>query len=156
MLFWFFYTITSSVKIQNLVSSFQYLLLIFPTELTFLVLALWFWVEVTLVGILFLFLTSKGKPSKFIIIKSDIWWSFFLWIQALYYIKKVSLYSQITRFFISINEIISNFFCKYWGNHIIFLHDFLNVVKYTNWLSNVTPTLLSWSKPKLGMWCIEY
>ena len=129
---------------------FVFLLCLFLLWLLCLKLPKLCWIIVVRVGNLVLFLILVEMVSVF-----HHWEWCWLWfvIYGLYYVEISSLYAYFLEGFYHkwVLNFVESFFCIYWDYHMVFIHQFVNMVYHIDWFVYIEESLHSWDKPHLIM-----
>ena len=94
---------------------------------------------------------SLGEMLQFFTIEGDACCGFVIY--SFYYIEVCSLYACFLEGFYHkwMLNFVQGFLCIYWDNHRVFIFQFVNVVYYIDWFSDIKESLHSWDKAHLVM-----
>ena len=100
-------------------------------------------------GILVHFLILEEILSIFTI-ENDVSYGFVTY--DLYYVEVCCLYTNFVELFCPMCvEFCQIFFCIYWGGHVVFILQLVNVVYHIDWFMDIEPLLHPWDKSHLIM-----
>ena len=108
------------------------------------------WRVVVRVGTLVLFLTLR-KHFQFFTSKDNVYCRFVLY--GFYYVEVCSFYACFLEGFYHkwVLNFVKGSLCIYWGNHMIFIFQFVNMVHHIDWFVNIEESLHPWDKVHLIM-----
>jgi len=85
---------------------------------------------------------------SFSTIENNVCWGFV--INGLYYDEKGSFYSDFLKTFYhkSVLNFIKIFLCLYWGDYMVFIFKFVNMMYHRGWFACIEIPLHPWDKPQ--------